>query len=196
MRLHYLGEGKAIAERGDTALQHACKSHGLQVQYAAKETGRDYPQDIPLNCFALGRCLIGLSEAIDPTIWAAYQARGFQLRNVRQGYAKCAVVIVSKNALITADPSLAALSQEGFDCLQISPGHVCLPGYPYGFLGGACFLASPRDLCFLGELSSHPDAGRIRAFCQGHGVEVHSLLQGPLRDVGSVIPLFCDILSK
>lgn len=196
MRLHHLGEGRVVIEHGDAALFHVCDSLGLQVQYAERETDKAYPRDVPFNCFALGHCLIGLLEAVDPIIQEAYQARGFRLLNVRQGYAKCAAAIISKNALITADPSLSILSREGFDCLRITPGYVSLPGYSYGFLGGACFLASPRDLCFLGELSSHPDAGRIRAFCRGHRVEVHSLLKGPLRDVGSVLPLFCTMRQK
>lgn len=193
MRLHYLGGGKAVVEQGDEQLLRACAGRGLQVRYAARPSGKRYPQDVGLNCFALGGYLIGLSKAIDPAVRDSYLSRGFQLMNIRQGYAKCSAAVVSKNAVITADPSLAAaLDRAGMECLRISPGHVTLEGHDYGFLGGACFLSSSHTLCFLGELSTHPDAANIRAFCSRQGIKVRSLLRGELRDVGCVLPLFCE----
>ncbi|MCI8622325.1 MAG: hypothetical protein HFG26_01525 [Provencibacterium sp.] len=133
-----------------------------------------------------------MPKAMDPAVRDRYLEKGFRLLGIRQGYAKCSAAIVSHHAVITSDPSLAkALPSIGVDCLSVSPGYVRLDGYAYGFLGGACFLSSPHTLCFLGELSSHPDAQRIRAFCFRHNVETRSLLKGELRDVGSVLPLYC-----
>lgn len=194
MRLHYLGQGEVVVETGDALLFSACIRRGLKAIYAAHPPEKRYPQDVGLNCFALGRYLIGHLQAMDSAVRGSYLSRGFQLLGIPQGYAKCSAAIVSANAVITADPPLAAvLERTGFDCLRISPGHILLEGYAYGFLGGACFLSSPDSLCFFGDLDTHPDAEDIRAFCQSHGVAVRSLLKGALRDIGSVLPLFCRV---
>ncbi len=111
--------------------------------------------------------------------------------HVKQGYTKCSTVIVNDHALITADPSVKAAAENcGISVCNISPGAVTLPGYSEGFLGGASsffpYLKTPPHLLFCGNLDLHPDAERIKSFCLMEGVEVISLSQDPLYDVGTI----------
>ena len=72
---------------------------------------------------------------------------------VKQGYAKCSTVLVNEQACITADTSIAAaVKQCGLDVLQIRPGFVELPGYPYGFLGGGKRKTFPGCVGLCGEI--------------------------------------------
>lgn len=190
MRIHPLGAGDVVVGKGDAFLGDALTKRGMHVQYTSQPLGDCYPQDIALNCFSLRECLFGLLKGTDPAILERYTSAGKKLVNVKQGYAKCSVGIVSENAAITADAGLAAcLKREGVHCLLVEQGGVVLPGYPCGFIGGACFLMAPGILCFMGDVFTHPSAKEILAFCERQEVSVRCLVDGPLYDIGSVLPL-------
>ena len=73
--------------------------------------------------------------------------------------------------------------------LRVQAGFVELPGYPYGFLGGACGKLSADTLAFTGDLSTHPDHEAIVSFLRNYRVYPVCLQQGPLQDIGGILPL-------
>ena len=163
---------------------------GLPVRTVSQNTLPDYPGDVLLNAAVLGECLIAHPRYVAPEILAlSYR----ELIPVRQGYAKCSVLPVSDEALITEDPSIAkAAAKAGIEVLQVSQNAVALPGYNTGFLGGAASFSPYRpqkEILFCGNLDTHPDVGAIRGFCARHGVSVHSLTRAPLFDVGTLFLL-------
>ena len=84
---------------------------------------------------------------------------------VQQGYTKCSICVVSENAIITSDIGIHCKAKEsGIDSLLISPGYIDLPGYKYGFIGGASFKISDNVIAFTGSLDSHPDKDNIEHF--------------------------------
>ena len=115
---------------------------------------------------------------------------GYKLCPVRQGYAKCSVIPVGEDGLVTADHSIAKQAkQRGLDVLQIEATPIVLPGYDTGLIGGACSFApygSTKDLFFCGDLETHPNATEIFEFAAEHGMRVLSLCDGPLIDLGTV----------
>ncbi len=145
-----------------------------------------YPNDIALNLFVCGDILFGRIDRAPGELLRYAESLGLRLAHTKQGYAKCSTVPL-RDALITADRSIMdAAAQNGLDVLLIEEGHVSLPPYPHGFLGGASGVS--HDTVFLcGALSSHPDHEAITAFCQNHGYRVVSLSDEPLYDVGSVL---------
>lgn len=163
---------------------------GFTVLETHKEPGKQYPQDVLCGGFWWGSYLVGNPKGIDPLIQKTAIQQGQMLLPVRQGYGACSVALVNQRCAITADKGLEqALTKNGFEVLLIRPGFILLPGYDTGFIGGCCGKLAPDLLAFTGELSLHPDGDRIRGFLKQHGVTPVELRQGPLIDVGGILPL-------
>ena len=152
-----------------------------------RELGGAYPEDVLLNAATVGEYLVCRPDATAPELLEYARTRGMTVLPVRQGYAKCNTCIVSERSVITEDASIArALEGVGVEVLLIAPGHVALPPYPYGFIGGA----SGNDgehVFFCGDLSLHPEGERIANFCQAHEKQPISLADHALCDLGSLL---------
>ena len=97
---------------------------------------------------------------------------------------------MTKNALITEDPSItAAAKANGFDVLKINSGNVKLVGYNTGFFGGATSYApylNVRELYVCGDLLTHSNANEIMDFCRRYDRLPVSLSNDPIVDLGTV----------
>jgi hypothetical protein len=104
-----------------------------------------YPGDIIYNACSTGKFFIHNLKYTAPELLAAADELGLIRLNVSQGYAKCSTCVVSEDAIITYDRGIAgAAVAAGLEVMVIRPGHVELPGYNTGFIGGASGLV--RDL--------------------------------------------------
>lgn len=149
----------------------------------------DYPGDIAYNVLNANLYALALWEKTDEQIRAALACGGTRPIRVAQGYARCSSVSFG-NALITADPSIRAAAQQvGLAVLAISSGGVLLPGYSYGFIGGASGLLDDRTVAFFGSLDMHPDGEAMKAFIQKHGFSVLDIPNRPLFDVGTILSI-------
>lgn len=159
---------------------------GLSLRFEERSQGNTYPQDVLFDALAVGHTLYGRKEATSPILRAHYP----RFVEVKQGYARCSVALLSERAAITADKGLAeALCRDGVEVLTIASGHISLPGYDTGFLGGAGGDLGDGRYVFFGDLSSHPDGDRIRAFAKKHQKSAVSLTEGLLSDYGGLICL-------
>ena len=141
-----------------------------------------YPLDVPMNCATVGNKLVANTRFASPLILG----EGLEAVRTNQGYAKCATVTVSDNAIISADPSVCqAAEKSGIHVLGIQQGHVRLDGYDTGFIGG-CTGVTETEVLFTGNLTAHPDGQRISDFCAAHGKKAVSLTPSPLYDYGTV----------
>ena len=61
-----------------------------------------YPHDVPMNCATVGNKLIANTKFASRLVLG----EGLEAVHTQQGYAKCATVTVSDNAIISADPSI------------------------------------------------------------------------------------------
>ena len=189
MLLCHAGGNVCFVSPEQTALAERLRQEGFTVRFSSPP-GAAYPDDIKLNA-AVGRDFaLGLADRIDAGLTAYLRETGRTMVPVKQGYAKCGLCIVTENAFITEDPSLAdALERRGAAVLRIAPGDVYLSETHHGFFGGACGKIAPDKLAVTGSLSCHRDGERIRVFCAGHGVAIVELTDGRIVDVGSIIPL-------
>ena len=105
--------------------------------------------------------------------------------HVPQGYARCSILPVDENSIITSDRGVAAACTQ-LDVLLISPGRIELPGYNTGFIGGTGGRAG-KDIVFNGDLSAHPDFEIIKEFIESRGLQCVWTTDMPLTDIGSVI---------
>lgn len=162
--------------------------NGYEIQLIAEIPGNTYPNDCLLNCFVIRNILISGKSCSRSVIEYAQQG-SIEIRMVNQGYAKCSTVIVSDDAIITADKTIAKALENDCKVLMIKPGSIRLDGYNYGFIGGACGKLSANELAFYGNPYRHTDGKRIISFIEDNNCEAISLCNGELVDFGGFIPI-------
>ena len=146
-----------------------------------------YPNDVLLNIAIVGKNAFCNTKFASKTALAYLEENNFAIHHIAQGYAHCSTCIISENALISADKGIVeAAKGVGIDALLISSGHISLPPYEYGFIGGSCG-SNGNKIYFCGSLKYHPDGENIRDFCQKHNKIVVELCNSPLVDVGGII---------
>ncbi len=147
----------------------------------------EYPGDILYNGFSTGKYFIHDLKHTDEQLLKAVNELGLIPVNVKQGYACCSIVPVDEDSIITADRGIArAAEAAGIRVLTVEAGHVELPGYDTGFLGGTSGRVED-EIVFNGDLSAHPDYEAIRDFIGSRGLKVKFFESYPLRDIGSII---------
>lgn len=110
--------------------------------------------------------------------------------HTNQRYAKCCCAVIGENAVITSDNGISKVCLENkIDVLKISAGDILLDGYAYGFIGGCCGLISKNTLVFSGNVKLHRDFENIKDFARNYNVELCSLTNEKLYDIGGILPL-------
>lgn len=159
----------------------------MVIEAMPGELASDYPLDVPFNACCTGRFFIHRLDASSPRLLAAAERLGMILIDVRQGYARCSTIPVDESSIITYDRGIAkACIAAGLDVLTVEPGHVLLPGYDTGFIGGTTGVFED-EIVFAGDLSCHPDFLSIRSFIEDRGRRVVFFDDFPLTDIGSII---------
>ncbi len=188
--LHHLGGNKIIVADGEVYLKEELHQFGFETIQSNICISDVYPHDVALDAARVGHYLFAKETALDTAIKQYCAENQIQIIPVRQGYAKCSIAVVNEHSIITADESIVEAAQAiGIDVLKIMPGHIQLKGYNYGFLGGASGLISKNKLAFTGSIQTHPDYEKIKSFCSRKNVELISLTNGPLIDIGGILPL-------
>jgi len=184
-----IGDGIVVAPEQLPLIRDMLLRCGVRFTPGASALGGRYPENVKYNAAQVGRFLIHRIHSTDPVVLEKAGEHGLEPVSVRQGYTKCSLVIVDDRSVITSDAGLArSLKQLGIDVLPVSVGHVKLPGFPYGFLGGASGRLG-EEVIFNGDLSAHPDFLRIKEFIERRGLRVTWFPEYPLEDIGSIIQL-------
>ncbi|MDD6266001.1 MAG: hypothetical protein PUB34_06870 [Clostridia bacterium] len=143
-----------------------------------------YPGEALLNCFYLTvagkNILFGNLKHIDKTLASYFD----YAVSVNQGYAHCSSAKISDSAVITSDKGIAdAVCSAGANALLIESGYIELPGFDYGFIGGASVLCE-NELLFFGDVKQHPDYLKMKKFAKDFDVTLRSLSDEKLCDFG------------
>ena len=159
----------------------------FHMQPGTSALGPHYPENIKYNAARIGKYFIHTTAHTDPVLRQAAAAEGLEFLHVKQGYTKCSLAVVDEESAITSDVGMAkVLHAKGLNILLISPGHVALPGFPYGFIGGACGRVG-QELIFHGDISVHPDFKAMQDFVENRHVTLTYFTECPLTDIGSII---------
>lgn len=154
------------------------------------DTGRlgpVYPDDVRFCAACTGKYIICNARITDPGLLGAAEEAGMTLVNVRQGYARCSTLIAGEENIITSDEGICReCVKAGLSALLISPGGILLPGYEYGFIGGASGRIG-GEIIFNGDISGHRDFSRIKDFISGLGLSMKWFPGLPLTDIGSIV---------
>lgn len=188
MSFHHLDENTAVV--APETFAYYCGIFGKEhIIKGSKAVGNAYPDDVAYNSARLGMVAFHNAKLTDSVICENYKRMSVRTINIKQGYSKCSICIVSKNEIITEDRAIAlAAEQNDIDCLLLKTKSVSLKGFPHGFIGGATGLISENELFFNGDITKHEEYGRIFEFCKKHNVDVVSA-DYELEDIGSIIPL-------
>ncbi len=158
----------------------------------------EYPKDVLYNAVVTEKFLICNTNTVSEDLASAAQAHYPDIVSihVQQGYSKCSMVVVDERHFITEDEGIFRALQKynktrpddspAAECLLVEPGHVDLPGYKRGFIGGASGRIVD-EIWFNGDIEAHPDWERIRDLIEGCGLSVRSFAGLPLMDIGSII---------
>lgn len=190
--LHIGGENICLASylKG-SSFSRSLEEAGFQLFYPSIVQSAVYPGDAQLNMCICGDRLIYNPRTGDNNI-VDYLTISLGLKPVvcRQGYTKCSVCVVDREAIITSDRGIAvALRKSGLDVLLISAEGVELDGFGCGFIGGAAFKLCTDVLAFTGRLDEHPDRAAILSFLDSHKVKPLYLTDRPIFDIGSGLPI-------
>ena len=143
-----------------------------------------------LNICIFGKNVLANTCLAEKSLIDMLKASGHRIIHTNQGYTKCSCAVVNNNALITSDEGIYKLCLENkIDVLKIKSGHIELDGYKYGFIGGCCGFVSQKTLAFSGNIRLHPDYKSIRAFSANYGIDLLSLSEEPLYDIGGILPI-------
>ena len=149
--------------------------------------GEIYPEDISYNILRIGNFAFGKISSIDICLRRALEDEGVELIDIKQGYAKCSVAVTSKNSAITSDIGiLKVLEKRGISVLFLEPGGIDLPGYDYGFIGGASGLINDKFL-LTGKFARVGCNEKIESFVKDNGSRLIFLSDRKIIDLGSVI---------
>ncbi len=164
--------------------------YGFEILCGETHIGSTYPQDAAYNIARVGNVAFHNPDVTDPVALRFFKEHAIRVIAVRQGYAKCAVLPVDAQSLITADKGIAhAAISAGFSVLEIAPGGITLSGFSYGFLGGAAGKLNDDTIYVTGALCAHPSYLEIFEFLQKRGIKIQEgSIPIPI-DIGSVIPL-------
>jgi len=166
------------------------KRLGFNIIFGEKAVLGKYPEDVRYNIAKVGTKVFHNFKFTDKIVAKKIEEDNLQRIHIKQGYAKCSILVVNSNTIITSDRGIYKKAIEnGIDSLLISPGFIKLEGLSYGFIGGCGGLISKNLMVFNGDISMHPDYLSIKNFLKKYDIEILNVAGLQLSDIGSIIPL-------
>ena len=160
---------------------------GYRLSFTSDELQARYPDDAKLNLLVMGKYLFAKLDTVSQYALDAARRLGLTAVPVKQGYPACTVLKLSDKVAVTADCGMAAaLSSVGIRVVKIEDGHISLPPYDFGFIGG-CAGVFQNTVYFLGDIEAHPSYGLIKDAADSLGMDIVSLSHEPLRDLGGIL---------
>ena len=174
-------------QKNKELIDRICDKASLSLTVSSTSSRSPYPFEVPfcaLNCE--NRLVIANKTHLAPEISDICTSLAVPIAHTAQGYAKCTALSFG-DCIVSADTStLNAASDLGLSTLKISSGGVSLPGYDYGFIGGCCGF-DEKNIYFCGSIDTHPDAKKIKDAAKERSINLISLGEHELFDVGSIL---------
>ena len=143
-----------------------------------------YPGDILLNAFAFKKIFIHNLKHTDQVILDYYKKAGYDLVNIKQGYAKCSC-LVTEDFVITSDGGIYESLRDLIPIYKIDHGQIKLQNFNYGFIGGATGVLG-KKIFFTGNFSHHSSYEEILKIISKYDYEIEVLSKDPIEDYGTI----------
>lgn len=159
----------------------------VTLHFVSECPGKSFPEDCRLNALSAGGKVFCREESLSESVLEFIRGNSLTTVKVKQGYPACSVLKLNESHCVTSDPGMArSLRKEGIDTLLVTQGAIALPPYEYGFIGGASFVHG-GTVYFFGNIESHPDGKAIINYIKEQNLEVVSLSDGALTDLGGAL---------
>lgn len=186
--IHLCNDNLLVA-KNNTVLADKLSFLGYNVSLSKKIISGKYPSCTALNAVLLGNKMICRESSIDDKLIEYCKKNSIKIISVKQGYARCSTAVVAENAVITSDNGIyKACIENSIDALKIESGYIEIEDYDYGFIGGSCGKLSDDILAFCGDVKVHKNYDDIKAFALNYGINLISLSNKRLFDIGGFIP--------
>lgn len=164
--------------------------YGVNLSKGSTVLKSNFPEDIAYNVVITGSFMLHNLKHTDDVIREFAKKSDLSILDTKQGYTKCATCIIDNNAIITDDEGIyKTCIAFGIDCLLISKDVIALGDRNDGFFGGCCGMLGNSKLLFCGNIERHKSYKEIKTFADKYNVELVSAFDGPLTDIGSIIPV-------
>ena len=188
MQVYHIGGNRILCE--ENVKNSVAELFPLMNICSGDRVGNSYPEDVAYNAARVGNYIICNKAFIASEIIEDAEKDGLEIIDVKQGYAKCNICIITENAVITSDKGvLSALGNFPIDVLFVDDSAVKLRNFSHGFLGGATGKISKDKLAVNGNIKLHKNCDEIIGFAKEHSVEIISLNTGFIEDIGSILPI-------
>ena len=193
----HLGGVNSVILKENIHLQNAFAANKLAFMQSKRTATPAYPHNTLLNCAVVEKFVFCHKKAVDARVLDICEKINKEAVFVRQGYTRCSTAVIAPKALITADPSIyLAAKEHKLDVLEIQEGYIDLPGDTYGFIGGCCGFIDQNTLGFSGNITKHPDYSNMKDFAKNYGVDLYSLADCMLTDIGGLLPITEDCTNS
>lgn len=190
--LHHVQERVVVYAPGiHKSILEQLEKSGFTLIKGESVLSSKYPGNIAYNAARVGNLAFHNLKYMDAVLKKQLEKSGAELVHVNQGYSKCSISVVNDHAIITSDSGIAKIAEKkDVEVLLIAPEtDIVLNGVTYGFIGGSSVLLSPDKWAVTGKLSNLGCARKIWDFLNKRGITISELSQGPVTDIGSIIPL-------
>ncbi len=179
-------QGLVVSPSLPDAVYEVLKAAHVRYVVGASAPGDKYPQSAVFNALATETHLIHNTGVTDAAI--TVMCRGLQRIHVNQAYVRCNLLALG-NVFITSDTGIQeTLLGKGLEVHFFSPAEVRLEGFSHGFLGGACGIWDDK-VAVCGSLKYFSAGSSLKKLVRKAGFELFELYDGPLVDIGTIIPL-------
>lgn len=145
---------------------------------------KKYPKDVPLNAFTFKNYFIHNLKFTDKLLLDYYKNYGYDLINIKQGYAKCSS-LVTEDFIITSDGGIYESLRDLIPIYKIDHGQIKLQNFNYGFIGGASGVLG-KKIFFTGDFSHHSSYEEILKIINKYDYEIEILYKDPIEDYGTI----------
>ena len=186
-----VSEKKAVCPPETCAYyKEALDGYGFEIKEGKSSIGSNYPKDSAYNVGIVGKKCFFNKDVCDEYLYEILISEGYEIIEVKQGYAKCSICPVDENSFITGDTRIARKGEEqGMDVLLIENDGIILPPYENGFWGGCCGLGGNNTLLVNGDIDKIPAGSKIREFLDRKNIKIKQIKEGEIVDIGTIIPL-------
>ena len=170
----------------DTQLHRALDEINANYEFLNLKQGAFYPNDVQFNIFQSKNLIIFNPDTASDRIVQNLSNRALKI-SVKQGYSRCCTLPAGEESTITSDNGIySELIKNNINALHISQGYIDLPGFKYGFIGGAA-INFDNEIAFTGSLDAHPDKNKILNHLENNNIKASFLTEHNIFDIGGAI---------
>ena len=181
--VHPLPSGDLVVDRDNLEYYKEIFKDKNVIPSSSKLSAK-YPGDIHLNAFAFKNFFIHNLKYTDQVILDYYKKAGYDLVNIKQGYAKCSC-LVTHDFVMTSDGGIYETLKDLIPIYKIDHGGIKLQNFNYGFIGGATGVLG-KKIFFTGDFSHHSSYEEILKIISNYDYEIEILSDETIEDFGSI----------